>query len=634
MRSPDSLRALLLPAAVTLAALWIAGCSGGTPGGAQTSAGAGTSSATPPKSATADNANVPSSVAGVRTPACAGDAGLELPPGFCGSIFADDIGHARHMVVAANGVVYVNTWSGRYYPNSPPPPGGFLVALQDTTGAGKANVIERFGATVQSGGHGGTGIALYNGYLYAELNDRIVRYAMSPGSIVPKGSEEVVVSGLPLTGDHPMHPFAIDADGWLYVDLATPTNSCQRRNRMLESPGIDPCPQLRTRGGIWRYSASRLNQRFSPAGRYATGIRNADGIAIDSTGHGVYATQHGRDQLGQNWPKRFTSEQEALLPAEELLHVVQGGDYGWPYCYYDGIQQKLVLAPEYGGDGKTVGRCASKLGPIAAFPAHWAPNGLTLYYGKQFPAHYYGGAFIAFHGSWDRTPFPQQGYDVVFQPLADGKASAGCEIFADGFAGAQKGPGSAEHRPSGVAVGPNGALYVSDDVRGRIYRIVYRGTGGSAASGEAARGITPCSSMSDLGVSTPAAGAAVPPEGNNPNAGASPGAAADLPVPHGATRAMVELGERIYHGEVASATCVGCHGADGKGTPLGPDLTSNKWLWSRGSYAGIARTIRDGVAKPKAYRSPMPAMGGAQLSPHQVSAVAAYIWALSHRNAH
>ncbi len=629
MRSPNSLRGFLLPATAALAVLLAVGCARGGSSGTQTSASAGTSSATPPKNATADNANAPSNATSRGVPACSDDAGLKLPTGFCASIFADDIGHARHMVAAANGVLYVNTWSGRYYPNSPPPPGGFLVALQDTTGQGKANVVERFGATVQTGGHGGTGVALYDGYLYAELNDRIVRYAMSPGSIVPKGSEEVVVFGLPLTGDHPMHPFVIDADGWLYVDVATPTNSCQRRNRMLESPGIDPCPQLATRGGIWRYSANQLHQRFSPAERYATGIRNADGIAIDSTGRGLYSTQHGRDQLGQNWPKLFTPEQGALLPAEELLHVAARGDYGWPYCYYDGIQQKLLLAPEYGGDGKLAGRCESKLGPIAAFPAHWAPNGLTLYYGKQFPAHYYGGAFIAFHGSWNRAPFAQQGYNVVFQPLSDGKASAPCEIFADGFAGAQKDPGSAEHRPSGVAVGPDGALYVSDDVRGRIYRIVYRGSAGSSASSGDAEGITPCPSMSALGGSTAAASAAVPPEGINPNAGA----AADLPVPQGATRAMVELGDRIYHGQVASATCIGCHGANGKGTPLGPDLTSDKWLWSRGSYAGIARSIRDGVPKPKAYRSPMPPMGGAQLSADQVSAVAAYVWALSHQHA-
>src|ERR1035438_10801676 len=101
------------------------------------------------------------------------DSGLKLPAGFCASIFADGIGHARHLVVAPNGVVYVNTWSGRYYGNDAPHAGGFLVALQDTTGAGKADVSQRFGETVQSGGAGGTGIALYKGALYAEINDKI-----------------------------------------------------------------------------------------------------------------------------------------------------------------------------------------------------------------------------------------------------------------------------------------------------------------------------------------------------------------------------------------------------------------------------------------------------------------------------
>ena len=184
--------------------------------------------------------------------ACANDAGLTLSPGFCASVFAEGLGHARHLVVAPNGVVYVNTWSGRYYPGAVHA-GGFLVALQDTSGAGKANVIERFGETVQSGGAGGTGIALYKGGLFAEIDDRIVRYALTPGSIVPKGPPEVVVSGLPLTGDHPMHPFVIDADGALYVDVASATNACQERNRMTKSPGVNPCTELETRGGIWSW---------------------------------------------------------------------------------------------------------------------------------------------------------------------------------------------------------------------------------------------------------------------------------------------------------------------------------------------------------------------------------------------
>jgi len=109
------------------------------------------------------------------------DSGLNLPADFCATIFADDIGHARHIVVGPSGVVYVNTWSGEYYNNAPPHAGGFLVALQDKKGAGKADVIERFGETVQSGGAGGTGIGMYKGALYAEINDKIVQWKYMSG---------------------------------------------------------------------------------------------------------------------------------------------------------------------------------------------------------------------------------------------------------------------------------------------------------------------------------------------------------------------------------------------------------------------------------------------------------------------
>ena len=550
------------------------------------------------------------------------DSGLKLAPGFCATVFADKIGHARHMAVASDGVLDVNTWSGVYYGNDKPPAGGFLVALQDKSGGGKADAVERFGETVQTGGAGGTGIGLYKGFLYAEINDRIVRYAMMAGSGVPKGAPEVVVAGLPLGGDHPMHPFAIDADGNLFVDVATATNACQETNRTLQSPGIKPCAELETRGGIWRYGANKTNQKFSPAERYATGIRNADGIAVDPSGHGLYSTQHGRDQLAENWPALYKPEQGATLPAEVLLQIQKGGDYGWPQCYYDPVQRKLVLAPEYGGDGgKEVGECAGKRPPLAAFPAHWAPDDLLIYGGKEFPARYRNGAFIAFHGSWNRAPFPQAGYNLVFQPLAAGKTTGQCEIFADGFAGRMKDPGKAPHRPTGLALAPDGALYISDDVRGRIYRVTY--VGGESANAKA----TPCPSA-NASAGKMSAVPALPPEGLKKDAGAA--AKADLAVPPGATRQTVALGDRIYHAQVGMATCTGCHGGDGAGTPLGPNLTANKWQWSDGSYDGIKKVIADGVAKPKSYRAPMPPMGGAQLTPDQVSAVAAYVWALSH----
>jgi glucose/arabinose dehydrogenase len=268
-----------------------------------------------------------------------------------------------------------------------------------------------------------------------------VRYKLPASGIEPTAAPETVVSGLPLTGDHPMHPIAIDSQGNLYVDLGSATNSCQSQNRMPNVPGNNPCTELETLAGTWRYDANKLDQHFSSAERFVTGLRNGEGISFDSAGR-IFATQHGRDQLGQNWPRLYTLKQNANLPAEELLQLRQGADFGWPECYYDDVQKKLVLAPEYGGDGgKAVGVCSQKEAPVAAFPAHWAPNDMLIYEGNQFPSAYKDGAFIAFHGSWNRAPEPQGGYNVVFQPLADGKPSGPFVVFADGFAGAYKEPG-------------------------------------------------------------------------------------------------------------------------------------------------------------------------------------------------
>jgi glucose/arabinose dehydrogenase len=400
------------------------------------------------------------------------DVGLKLPPGFTATVFADSLGGTRHIAAAPNGNIYVNTWRSPYDTTRRTPPGGFVVALRDTNGDGRADLIRRFGTTRESGSRGGTGIAIHRGALYAEADENIVRYNLPQRDLVPTASPERIVTGLTTEGGHPMHPIAVN-DRNLFVNVGSATNSCQVKDRQPGSPGHRPCRELEQRAGIWRFGTEK-GQKFTTRSRYATGIRNAVGLAIYPGDGTLYSTQHGRDQLAENWPKLYTWKQSANLPAEELLRVQQGGDYGWPYCYYDSTVAGLVLAPEYGGDGKKVGECEQKLGPVAVFPAHWAPNALVFYNGKMFPSSYQGGAFIAFHGSWNRAPEPQAGYNVVFQPMANGKASGPYQVFADGFAGARKDPGLAAHRPAGLTVGPDGALYITDDQRGRVWRVAYR----------------------------------------------------------------------------------------------------------------------------------------------------------------
>ena len=405
----------------------------------------------------------PKDAAAANAALCPADnGGLILPRGFCATVFADVEGAPRHIAVAADGTVYLNAAVRQGKAADGP-----VVGLKDTNGDGRADIVVRFGGDVP----GGTGIFLYKDWLYVESRGQIIRYPRKDGEVALQGAPETILKDLPIDGNHTARSFAIDAQGNLFVDLGSATNSCQQNDRIKESPGLDPCEELKTRAGIWRYDANKADQVFSENERYVTGIRNAVGIAFDGAGRG-YATQHGRDQLYENWPKFYNSQQGSELPAEELVLLQEGGDYGWPYCYFDGAQGKRVLAPEYGGDGKAVGQCADKLLPVAAFPAHWGPNDVKIYDATQFPQAYRGGAFIAFHGSWNRSFGPQAGYNVVFQPLADGKAAGGYMVFADGF---RSGKDGVDHRPTGLAVGPDGSLYIADDAAGRVWRITYRG---------------------------------------------------------------------------------------------------------------------------------------------------------------
>jgi glucose/arabinose dehydrogenase len=395
----------------------------------------------------------------VRSPACDADnGGITLPEGFCATVFKDSIQGPRHIAVAPNGTVYVTVTSG-------------VIALRDTKGAGRADVVAHFGDL------GGTGVAVHGGYLYVDVKSAIVRYPLAKDALAPSAKPDTIVRDLP-TGGHGARNIAFDRAGLMYVNVGSRTNSCQTADREANSPGIDPCTELDTRAGIWRFQAATLNQTQATGEHVVTGIRNAMGIALNPTNGKMYATQHGRDQLAQNWSSLYQQADGDENPAEEFVQFSDHSDFGWPYCYYDNRYNKLVLAPEYGGDGgHKIDRCASKEAPIVAFPGHWAPMSLLFYDGTKFPSKYRGGAFIAFHGSWNRAPDPQAGYRVVFVPFANGSPSGNYETFANGFSGKDQifVPTDAAHRPCGLAEGPDGALYITDDLHGRIWRVVWKG---------------------------------------------------------------------------------------------------------------------------------------------------------------
>jgi len=385
---------------------------------------------------------------------------ITLPPGFKAETVVQSLGSNRHLVVNSNGDVYVK-----------------LSRLKDGKGIlvlrmknGKYETVNSFG------NYTGTGIAIKSGYLYATSDNSVYRYKLNANNEVADPEHpENIVTGLVSGNQHSSKSIAIDNDGNLYVTIGAPSNACQVQDRTPASPGQDPCPILEKAGGLWQFKADKLNQSYAQGTRYATGIRNIVGIDWNTKEKQLYAVQHGRDQLAQLFSDLYSNEESAELPAEEFFLVKKGSDFGWPYCYYDQLQKKKILGPEYGGDGKKQGRCADKDQPIMGFPGHWAPNDLLFYTGKMFPDKYKNGAFIAFHGSWNMSPLKQAGYNVVFVPFKNGKPSGNYEIFANGFAGKKSidGPGQAKYRPCGLAQGSDGALYISDDKVGRIWKIVY-----------------------------------------------------------------------------------------------------------------------------------------------------------------
>lgn len=390
-------------------------------------------------------------------------AGLSLPDNFDVLKVAEDVGQARRIEIRENGDMYVSLNSKE--------DGHALLAMRDTSGNGKADIKEYFGDITS-----GTGLRIHNDYLYFGSDTAVVRYKLDPDKLVPEEKPELIAS-LPDQSEHEARSLAFDDQDNMFVNIGVPSNSCQEEDRKKGSMGQDPCPLLEKYGGIWKFDAETQNQTHEDDGeRFVTGVRNT--VALDWNPHSkkLYGVMHGRDQLYQDFGEYYDQEESAELPAEEFLLFKEDADYGWPYVFWNHHEDVFEVAPEYGGDGKKTDEDSDYEEPIMAFPAHWAPNGLLFYTGNQFPDEYKNGAFVAFHGSWNRAPEPQKGFNVVFVPFDGDLPSDDYEIFADDFAATSdpiKNPGDAKHRPNGLSQGPDGSLYITDDKDGTIFRVVY-----------------------------------------------------------------------------------------------------------------------------------------------------------------
>lgn len=395
-----------------------------------------------------------------------------LPDGFTSTIFHPELGAARHIAVRDNGDVFtVRPFRQAFKMISQLSSYGSLIALRDEDGDGVADRIEEFGpATVT------TEVDIFDGWLYFGTDLGVYRIELD-NNLVPAGVAEPIAGGFPMQQSHADKTFTFDPAGYIYVNSGVPSNTCEAKRMSPRSPGIDPCPQLDRSGGLWKFESDRKFQdQLRDGTRYVTGTRNILALAWNPWADKLYFVMHGRDSVGMLWKNLFPEKElNSELPAEEFHVAEQGDNFGWPYTYYDPLANKRVQAPEYGGDGKASPRAeyGDLKEPLIGFPAHWAPMDLLFHSGKNVPEKYAQGAFIVFHGSWNRMPLEQQGYNVVFVPMRDGKVTGDWEIFVGGLKGTDKlmNPGKTAYRPVGIAEGPDGEMYLSEDKHGRIWRI-------------------------------------------------------------------------------------------------------------------------------------------------------------------
>jgi Glucose/sorbosone dehydrogenases len=338
---------------------------------------------------------------------------LRLPVGFSIALYASDLPGARMLRFTEAGDLLVSLpYSGQ-------------IVLLERDGDGDRQPDGRH--DLLSGLNRPHGMDLHDGWLYVAETNAIgrIRFNAATGSIA--GELERIVTDLPGGGLHWTRSLRFSPDGWLYIAVGSSCNACKERN-------------------LRRAALLRFRPDGSGGELYATGLRNTVGFDWRPGINELYGADNGRDFLGDDFP-----------PCE-LNRIERGQFYGWPYANGDKFPD-----PEYGKGHED--KIRESVAPVHKFGAHTAPLGITFLRGQNLPVEYRGAALVALHGSWNRTR--KQGYEVILLHFgADGKIAE--RKFITGFELNEDVIG----RPVDVAEGPDGALYISDDFTGSVYRVV------------------------------------------------------------------------------------------------------------------------------------------------------------------
>lgn len=345
-------------------------------------------------------------------------AELRAPPGFNVGAFASGLGSPRMMALGPDGTVYVTRGDS-----------GDVVALRDTDGDGTADDRR----VVVSGLRGVHGITIHDGRFYFATVTSV--YVADAGFDGRPGQPRMILDGLPNGGQHSRRTIAIGPDRMLYISVGSTCNDCVEVN-----------PENAT---ILRATADGRQRAV-----FARGLRNTLGWGWNPRTGDLWGWDHGSDFRGDN------------IPPEEMNRIVEGGHYGWPFCYGARVVDRYSHYDPPAASPEAF--CAATEPSMLQYQAHSAPIGMTFYTGSQFPAEYQSDAFVAMHGSWNRSPVaPAKILRIRFQ----NNRPYGVEDFLTGFL--TNGGQTLIGRPAGLLVASDGALLVSDDANGAIYRIGY-----------------------------------------------------------------------------------------------------------------------------------------------------------------